>query len=235
MPKDTFFNLSKEKQENVIRSAVSEFLRYGFEKGNVGNIAKNAGVAKGSLYQYFENKKELFLYSVHWTSDYFFNQFDYSDTAGAGDIFNSVFQSSREILEQMRAERELAVFLQDVFLGRYSGMTDESINVMLRASDEYVLKLIREGKKSGSIRTDMDDRILCLFLTGATLKIKQDILDRARNSGMDVTDRGIEKYESDIKAMLELVKNGMGKDTGAANEMKPDLKKRSDSNGKESR
>lgn len=77
--------------------------------------------------------------------------------------------------------------MQDVFLGRYSGMTDESINVMLKASDEYVLKLIREGRKSGSIRTDMDDRLLCLFLTGATLK---------------------------FKAMLELVKNGMGKDMG---------------------
>jgi AcrR family transcriptional regulator len=62
MPKETFFNLNEEKQEKVMRSAISEFLKHGFEKGNIGDIAKNAGVAKGSIYQYFENKRELFLY-----------------------------------------------------------------------------------------------------------------------------------------------------------------------------
>jgi hypothetical protein len=42
MPKDTFFNLSFEKQEKVMRAAISEFSIYGFEKGIVGDIAKNA-------------------------------------------------------------------------------------------------------------------------------------------------------------------------------------------------
>jgi AcrR family transcriptional regulator len=210
VPKDTFFNLSEEKQENVIRAAVSEFLKYGFEKGNIGNIAKSAGVAKGSMYQYYENKKELFIYSVHWTSNYFFKKFNNYSILSGTDIFDYIFESSRQILQQIREEKELAIFIQDVFLGRYINMTDESINVMLKASDEYVLKLIQEGKKNGSIRKDMDDRILCLFLTGATLKIKENILNKARNSGMNITDKGIDMYESDIKAMLELLKNGMG-------------------------
>ena len=43
MPKDTFFNLPMEKQEKVMRSAISEIIKYGFEKANVGNIAKSAG------------------------------------------------------------------------------------------------------------------------------------------------------------------------------------------------
>lgn len=42
-----------------MRAAIGEFLKHGFEKANVGDIAKNAGVAKGSMCQYFENKKEL--------------------------------------------------------------------------------------------------------------------------------------------------------------------------------
>jgi len=70
MQKDTFFNLSFEKQEKVMRAAISEFSIYGFEKGNVWDIAKNAGVAKGSMYQYFENKRELFLYSVRWSVEF---------------------------------------------------------------------------------------------------------------------------------------------------------------------
>jgi AcrR family transcriptional regulator len=64
MPKETFFNLNEEKQEKIMRASISEFSRYGFEKGNIGSIAGSAGVAKGSMYQYFQNKRELFLYSV---------------------------------------------------------------------------------------------------------------------------------------------------------------------------
>lgn len=89
-------------------------------------------------------------------------------------------------------------------------MTNESIAVMMKVADEYVLKLAQEGKKNGSIRKDIDDSILSMFLTGASMKIKENILNQARNMGTDIIDKGFEMYESDIKAMLELLKNGMG-------------------------
>ncbi|NMC57670.1 MAG: TetR/AcrR family transcriptional regulator, partial [Eubacteriaceae bacterium] len=41
MPKDTFFNLNEEKRIKVLKSAVSEFLDKGYEKGNIETIAKN--------------------------------------------------------------------------------------------------------------------------------------------------------------------------------------------------
>lgn len=210
MPKDTFFNLSEEKREKVIRSAISEFLKHGFEKANVGSIAKNAGVAKGSIYQYFENKKELFGYSVRWSVELLTKKSGRLILTQDKNIFDYFYQSSNQLLEQFRQEREMAIFIQDVFLGRYPGMTDESTTVMMKAADEFVMHLIKEGKKNGSIRKDMDDKILSLFLLGATTKIKENILSRARSDGADIIDAGFEKYDSDIKAMIELIKNGMG-------------------------
>jgi len=210
VPKETFFNLNEEKREKVVRSAISEFLKHGFEKANVGDIAKSAGVAKGSMYQYFENKKELFMYSVHWSLDLFVEKYSINSIPKDTDIFDYFYQSSKPMLLQLREERELAVFIQDVFLGKYSSMTDESITVMMKVADEYVLKLILEGKKNGSIRKDIDDSILSLFLTGASMKMKENMLNKARNIGTDIIDEGFEMYESDIKAMMELLKNGMG-------------------------
>ena len=210
MPKDTFFNLGEEKQEKVVRAAVSEFLKHGFEKGNVGDIAKSAGVAKGSIYQYFENKKELFTYSAHWSVKLFLKKFSGAAVPKDTNIFDYFYQSSRLILLQIREEKELAVFIQDVFLGRFNGMTDDSITAMMKTGDEYVLKLIQEGKSNGSIRKDIDDKTLALFLVGASTKIKENILSKARNSGTDIIDQGFDMYENDIKAMLELLKNGMG-------------------------
>ncbi|MGE5631871.1 MAG: TetR/AcrR family transcriptional regulator [Caulobacteraceae bacterium] len=213
MPKDTFFNLSAEKQEKIVRAAISEFLKHGFEKGNVGDIAKSAGVAKGSMYQYFENKKELFIYSVRWAMDLFMNKYSKYTIPKDTDIFDYFYQSSKQILVMLREEKESAIFLQDVFLRKYSSMTDESTVVMMKAADEYVLKLIREGKNNGSIRKDIDDNILSMFLTGASMKIKEYILNKARNAGTDIVDEGFEMYDSDIKGMLELLKNGMGEKT----------------------
>jgi len=48
-------------------------------------------------------------------------------------------------------KKVLAIFIQDVFLGKYSSMTDESITVMMKVADEYVLRLIQEGKSTTAI------------------------------------------------------------------------------------
>ncbi len=62
MPRATFFNLPEEKKERITGAALEEFAQKGYRKGSMQAIALRAGVAKGSLYQYFANKKELFLY-----------------------------------------------------------------------------------------------------------------------------------------------------------------------------
>lgn len=212
MPKDTFFNLPLEKQEKVMRSTISEFLLHGFEKGNVGDIAKNAGVAKGSMYQYFENKKELFLFSVRWSIELLVKKYDkfINMEDKEMDIFDFFYQNAKDVWLQMKDEREIVIFIQDVFLGKYNSMTDESMAYMIKASDEYLLNLIKDGKENGSIRKDIDDNILSLFITGVTFKIKEYLMNKARELGEDIIDEKFEINEKEIKAMIELLKNGMG-------------------------
>jgi len=212
MPKDTFFNLSSEKQEKVMRSAISEIIKCGFEKANVGDIAKNAGVAKGSLYQYFINKRELFIFSMKWSMNFLVKKYDKNITLKDKDmnIFDFFYENSKDSMLQMREERELVIFVQDVFLGKYSSLTDESMAYMIKLSDEYLLNLIKDGKNNGSVRKDIDDKILSLFITGVTFKIKEYLMNRARSLGEDIVDGGFEVYEKEINAMIELLKNGMG-------------------------
>jgi len=212
MPKDTFLNLPFEKQEKVMRSSISEFLGHGFTKGNVGNIAKSAGVAKGSMYQYFENKREIFLYSVQWSIALLVKKYEkymiIKDTDV--DIFQFFYQNSKDMWLQMREERELVIFIQDVFLGKYNGLTDESMAYMMKVSDDYLLTLIKNGKNNGSIRNDIDDNILSLYITGVSFKIKEYLMSKARNLGEDIVDEDFKVNEKEIVAMIELLKNGMG-------------------------
>lgn len=69
MPKPTFFNLDPDKRQRVIDAAIHEFGRHPFPQANLGRIAQAAGVSKGSMYQYFDNKVDLYgwLVTVHMT------------------------------------------------------------------------------------------------------------------------------------------------------------------------
>lgn len=64
MIKQTFLNLPKKKQKAFIDEALREFTLQDFDHASVSSLVKRLGIAKGSFYQYFDNKKALFLYLV---------------------------------------------------------------------------------------------------------------------------------------------------------------------------
>ncbi|MDD3656837.1 MAG: TetR/AcrR family transcriptional regulator, partial [Atribacterota bacterium] len=53
-----FHSLESEKQERIINAALKEFARNGYGKASTNEIIKQAGISKGSLFNYFNNKKE---------------------------------------------------------------------------------------------------------------------------------------------------------------------------------
>lgn len=62
MPTQTWDNLPREKQERIVAAAAAEFAAHGFSSGSLNVIARDAEIAKGSLWQYFADKDELFGY-----------------------------------------------------------------------------------------------------------------------------------------------------------------------------
>lgn len=64
MPKVTFFNLDPEKRQAVVEASVKEFAEHPYEQASLSRIVENCGIAKGSMYQYFEDKLDLYLYIV---------------------------------------------------------------------------------------------------------------------------------------------------------------------------
>ena len=60
MPKDTWWNLPEAKRRRITKVAMIEFGQRGFSAGSLNVIAREAGIAKGSLFQYFDDKLDLF-------------------------------------------------------------------------------------------------------------------------------------------------------------------------------
>lgn len=64
MPKQTFFNLEPEKRQAIVEAALQEFAEHPFEQASLTKIVDSCGIAKGSMYQYFSDKLDLYLYMV---------------------------------------------------------------------------------------------------------------------------------------------------------------------------
>ncbi len=62
MPTSTWENLPADKQERILRAQIDEFGANGFSSGRLNVVARQAGVSKGSLFQYFDDKLDMFPY-----------------------------------------------------------------------------------------------------------------------------------------------------------------------------
>lgn len=63
---EKFYSLEPEKRERIINAALKEFARSGYEKASTNEIIKEAQISKGSLFNYFHSKKELYLFLLQY-------------------------------------------------------------------------------------------------------------------------------------------------------------------------
>jgi AcrR family transcriptional regulator len=209
MPKETFTNLPSQKQENIIAGAIKEFAYKGFKNGNIGEIAKNVGVAKGSMYQYFHNKKELYLYCIQkaFETSLNYTKVDNYDNVAIYDYLIDSFKISWSFIHD---HYEICLFIQNAAI-ESSKLNDESMDLMLKASEKFMIDLIEKNKKNGFIRVDIDTKIVMLYFEAVITKFKKEMLSIASKNNKGILDTKFEEYEYFISDMIKLLKTGMGK------------------------
>src|SRR5688572_17476520 len=57
--------MEQVKRESILDAAVRTFVRHGFKKSSIDEIAREARVAKGTVYLACESKEDLFYQAVH--------------------------------------------------------------------------------------------------------------------------------------------------------------------------
>lgn len=67
MVHQTFFNLPAPKRERILESAIHEFNSYSYEKTSINRIIELAEIPKGSFYQYFDSKEDLYILCIRQT------------------------------------------------------------------------------------------------------------------------------------------------------------------------
>ncbi|AST83727.1 TetR family transcriptional regulator [Latilactobacillus sakei] len=90
MPKKTFFRLPVEKQQRLLKAAHAEFSRVPFNEASVSNIIKAAEIPRGSFYQYFEDKADIFFYDLSLLRDSSKQDLEQLLLDTKGDLFKTI-------------------------------------------------------------------------------------------------------------------------------------------------
>lgn len=92
MALETFLRLPEEKQQLIIREGLKEFSYKNYQDANTDEIIKACGISKGSLYHYFGNKKNFYLFLLSHSLAVFegMNRDEYAD---AHTFYEVIFQS----------------------------------------------------------------------------------------------------------------------------------------------
>ena len=210
MPKSTFYNLEERKQNKIVRESIREFAHKGYDKGNMEGIAKNSNVAKGSMYQYFEGKKDLYIYSVEKALDislhgiqYVFDDFDHQN------IFDFLYRGFEAAWPLLEKERDVFLLLRNVNFDADLTIKNRVIDIVNKSSEEIFLKIIEDNKTRGLIRKDIDSKIILIYIDGISVKFKSCMLELAMNKGKDILDTDFAENEKLITGMIDLMKNGI--------------------------
>ena len=95
MPTDTFFRLPEEKRARILEGAWSEFTAVPYAEASINRIVQTSRIPRGSFYQYFEDKNDLFLTLIDEIRDQFLDLFHDTLERSGGDLFCHAARAAR--------------------------------------------------------------------------------------------------------------------------------------------
>jgi TetR/AcrR family transcriptional regulator len=206
----TFRHLPADKQERVLDAALAEFADQGYHQASLNRMVAQAGIAKGSLYQYFPNKEGIFAYIFRYAlklvrrtlttikeetlQENFFTRLEKSLLAGVA--------FSRE------HPRIFSLYLR-IQLDNQVPFREEFLAAVRRHATEYFASLVRRAQSRGELRPGVP-REATLFLLDAVF---DRFLQAVAVPALDVTlglhqatDAVIHKH---IRELISLLKEGL--------------------------
>ncbi|MFI3142018.1 MAG: TetR/AcrR family transcriptional regulator [Clostridia bacterium] len=169
--KPTFDNISQEKREKIMLVSITEFANHGFENANINIIAKQAGVSVGSLYKYFDTKRDLFLTAVN----YGVSSLDAILQAIAmtqDDIMVKLEKLIRAAIDFSRKNAILIKLYNEITAQSNTELVAKIANEMERLTATVYKKTIIEGQLAGEIRTDIDPSMAAFLLDSVLMNIQ---------------------------------------------------------------
>lgn len=155
----------QDKHEAILNAGVKVFAAKGFFNAKVADIAREAGIADGTVYLYFKSKDEI-LHSIFDRGMAEFIERGRSEIKYLSSPTDKLRRIAELHLENLGADRSLAVVFQVELRGSTKFMQEFSA-AGFHEYLEIIRDTIAEGQRAGAFRSDIKPIIAAKILYGS--------------------------------------------------------------------
>lgn len=195
---ETFLRLPEEKRSRFLEAAWEEFTRVKFSDASINQIVRRAGIPRGSFYQYFSDKEDLFFYLLE-------------------DIQVYAVQTFSNLLRQMDGDIfQLQLALYDCITGRSGGerpLLDRCFRI-LQINPGIDLQMLLAKK----LRQDIPPELLSRIRISSLVRQDPEYVRRVFLMALGALGRAIMdtllqpewggELRGELEAQLEIIKHG---------------------------
>ena len=167
------------KYHLILDAAIEVFARQGFYQSTVAQIAREAGVADGTIYLYFKNKDDILVQFFNYRTKQVFDRFR-AAVNQADNSLDKLRNLIRRHLMEFQRDRNMAVVYQ-VETHQNSRLAEVQIREMAQMYQDLVSEIVESGQQEGSIRKDLYVGLVKRFILGAVDEVINTWLHSDKN------------------------------------------------------
>lgn len=153
-----------DKYHRILEAAVKVFAEQGFYQSTISKIAREAGVADGTIYLYFKNKDDILVQFFTYKTKLVFDRFR-EEVDKADNCYDKLRNLIRRHLEEFQNDRNMAVLYQ-AETHQNSRLVEEQIKEMSKLYLDIVSEIVEQGQEEGRIRKDIYVSLVKRFIIG---------------------------------------------------------------------
>lgn len=158
-----------DKYHRILDAAIKVFAEQGFHQSTISQIAREAGVADGTIYLYFKNKDDILVQFFNYKTKQVFSGFRDEMEKGSS-IEDKLRNLIRRHLEVFQKDKYMALVYQ-AETRRNSPVVASQIREMAKLYLDIVAEIVEQGQMEGTIRKDLYLGLVKRFILGAVEEV----------------------------------------------------------------
>lgn len=203
IPTQTFLNLTKEKQDRIIDAAVDEFSQRRFQEAKLSEIIKNAKIPRGSFYQYFKDKMDLYLYMFDKIAErkmeYLNDDLKNPQNLPFFDLFRELYKAGLKFA----FDYPKYVKITSLLLAQKDFVYQEVFGNNIHIATNFYKGMIERDQAEGRMDKDIDPDTLASLVIRMTMNVTFDSISE-EDPLID-----FEKYQEKIEKVIYIFEKGI--------------------------
>jgi TetR/AcrR family fatty acid metabolism transcriptional regulator len=153
-----------EKYRRILEAAIKVFAEQGFFHSTISQVAKEAGVADGTIYLYFKNKDDILIQFYNYKTRNIFNRFreTVKEAENPSEKFRNLIRC--HLREFQRDHNMAVVYMAEARKGRH---LDKFVDELTKMYLNMVGEVVEQGQAEGTFRKNLYLSLVKRYVLGA--------------------------------------------------------------------